>query len=404
MSQFNTKTRIIALNFLFLLAITIGLFLYKTQGSVNKRAELSKKSKKTEILDRMPASAGYAMRKPASFLKKGAVKSKADESSISRIIKMSRIIQRHIPLSPARNIQSSAKIKKEKNILLNDPYIRKNWGLLGHKQSDIQATEAWRVSRGSREVVVAVIDTGIDIRHEDLKNNLWVNKGESGFDKKGRDKATNGIDDDRNGFIDDVHGYNFVSDNGNLKDNHGHGCHVSGIIGAEGGNGVGVSGVSPKVSIMTLKYYDPHTRGSQNLDNTVRAIHYAVQMKADIINYSGGGLQYSQSEFDAIQLARKKGILFVAAAGNEASNSDVSSYYPANYPLDNVISVTAHQPKAKKVDSSNWGKSTVHLTAPGKHIFSTLPNAKYGSMTGTSQATAFVSGVAALVKGTTSSF
>lgn len=281
---------------------------------------------------------------------------------------------------------------KEVEVLFNDPAISAAWGL---KMTDAQ--KAWRISQGSRDVVVAVIDTGADIHHPDLMNNLWVNKGETGTDRFGRDKATNGVDDDGNGFIDDVHGWNFVANNNVLKDEHGHGTHIAGIIGAEGGNGIGISGVSPKVSLMILKYYDAKGTDTSNLLNTVRAIDYAVKMNARIINYSGGGIAPSNEERSAIERAMKKGILFVAAAGNERSNSDVRKYYPADYGLPNVLSVTAVDRYKNVLPSSNFGEQTVDIAAPGNDIISTLPNGQYGYMTGTSQATAFATGVAALV-------
>lgn len=285
----------------------------------------------------------------------------------------------------------SKTIKQEQNVLLNDPAIKKNWGLLGTGGlSDISVDKAWKITQGSRKVVVAVIDTGIDINHPDLKNNLWVNQAEK--------NGIKGVDDDKNGCVDDIHGCNFITSSGDLTDNHGHGTHIAGIVGAEGGNGIGISGVSPKVSIMVLKYYDPKAPGSDNLKNTIKAINYAVDRKVDIINYSGGGLDFSQGEFEAVQRAEKAGIIFVAAAGNEKSNSDQAHYYPANYPLTNIISVTAINPDANVLQSSNYGMKTVHIAAPGEGIYSTLPGSRYGTMTGTSQATAFVSGVAALLK------
>lgn len=284
------------------------------------------------------------------------------------------------------------KPEKELEVLLNDPAITSAWGL---KMTDSQ--RAWRISQGSRDIVVAVIDTGVDVRHLDLQKNLWVNKGEVGLDSKGRDKATNGIDDDGNGFIDDVHGWSFVSNSNDVRDDHGHGTHIAGIIGAEGGNGVGISGVSPKVSIMALKYYDTKGTEVNNLVNTVKAIDYAVKMGANIINYSGGGVAPSPDEKAAIERAMKKGILFVAAAGNERSNSDVKKYYPADYGLPNILSVTAIDRFKNVLPSSNFGEQTVDVAAPGNDIISTLPNGQYGYMTGTSQATAFATGVAALV-------
>ena len=289
-------------------------------------------------------------------------------------------------------VPSKTNSDKELEVILKDPALSQAWGL---NMTDAQ--KAWRVSKGSKDIRVAVIDTGVDVNHPDLTNNLWVNPGETGLDKNGKDKASNGVDDDGNGFVDDVHGWNFVNNTNDLKDTHGHGTHIAGIIGAEGGNGVGISGVAPKVSLMILKYYDPSSRSSDNLSNTVKAIEYAVKMNAHIINYSGGGLSPSPAEKQAIEMAMKKGILVVAAAGNERSNSDVKKYYPADYGLSNIVSVTAIDKEREVLPSSNWGVSTVHIAAPGNNILSTLPNGEYGMMTGTSQATAFVSGVAALI-------
>ncbi len=282
--------------------------------------------------------------------------------------------------------------KKDVSVLLNDPAMNQKWGLTQN-----QIGKAWKISQGSKRIKVAIIDTGLDVKHEDLKDNLWKNAGEIGFDDLGRDKATNGKDDDGNGFVDDVYGWNFVKNNSDLSDNHGHGTHIAGIVGAVGGNGKGISGVSPEVSLMILKYYDPKGYGEDNLKNTIKAIHYAIDNGAHIINYSGGGLEYSADEKAAIEKARKRGILFIAAAGNERSNSDLKKYYPADYNLDNIISVTAIDDKTRVLPSSNYGILTVDIAAPGNNIYSTLPDNKYGFMTGTSQATAYVSGVAALV-------
>ncbi len=281
--------------------------------------------------------------------------------------------------------------QKESSVIFSDPAISAKWDL---KKTD--AEKAWQVSQGSRDIVVAIIDTGCDIKHEDLANNIWVNPGETGLDAQGRNKATNGIDDDGNGFIDDVNGWNFVGNNNNLVDHHGHGTHVAGIIGAEGGNNKGIIGIAPKVSMMILKYYDVKTP-ADNLKNTILAINYAVKMKVNIINYSGGGLEYSADEKKAIQEALNEGILFVGAAGNEHSNSDKKKYFPADYGLPNIISVTAIDSKTRVLPSSNYGVETVHLAAPGQAIYSTLPNNTYGPLTGTSQATAFVAGAAAVV-------
>jgi len=281
--------------------------------------------------------------------------------------------------------------QKESSVIFNDPAMNAKWDL-----KKIGAEKAWQVSQGSRGIVVAIIDTGCDTKHEDLANNIWYNPGEKGLDAKGKDKATNGIDDDGNGYIDDVHGWNFVSNNNNLTDSHGHGTHVAGIIGAEAGNDKGIIGIAPKVSMMIIKYYDLKTP-ADNLKNTILSIKYAVKMKANIINYSGGGIEYSEEEKKAIQEAQNQGILFVGAAGNEHSNSDKNKYFPADYGLSNIISVTAIDPNTQVLPSSNYGIETVHLAAPGQAIYSTLPNNTYGPLTGTSQATAFVAGAAAVV-------
>lgn len=281
-------------------------------------------------------------------------------------------------------VPSDKSPEKEVEIIMKDPAINKNWGL-----NSTEAQHAWRLTRGSRDIIVAVIDTGIDVHHPDLKNNLWVNTAEKNGKK--------GVDDDGNGYIDDIYGFNFVHNNGDVTDSHGHGTHIAGIIGAEGGNGIGISGVAPRVSLMALKYYDPQAPGLNNLNNTVKAIDYAVKNGAHIINYSGGGLESSPEEQAAIDRARRQGVLFVAAAGNERSNSDVKGYYPANYDLPNIISVTAIDKEQNVLSTSNWGANSVDLAAPGNDIYSTLPGGKYGTSTGTSQATAFVSGVAALI-------
>jgi subtilisin family serine protease len=297
---------------------------------------------------------------------------------------------RHTELG--KPVPTKNKPHKEVEVILNDPAISAGWGL---KMTDAQ--RAWRISQGSRDIVVCVVDTGADTHHPDLINNLWVNKGEVGKDKFGRDKSSNGIDDDGDGYIDDVHGWNFAGNNNDVSDQHGHGTHIAGIIGAEGGNGIGISGVSPKVSLMILKYYDAKGSDMNNLINTVKAINFAVDHDCNIINYSGGGIAPSPEERAAIARANQKGILFVAAAGNERSNSDTHKYYPADYGLPNILSVTAIDRYKNVLPSSNYGEHTVDIAAPGNDIISTLPNGQYGYMTGTSQATAFATGVAALV-------
>lgn len=228
-----------------------------------------------------------------------------------------------------------------------------------------------------KDIVVAIIDTGVDTKHPFIQNHLWTNDAE----------LNNRIDDDGNGYADDLHGWNFSSNNSDIGDNHGHGTHVTGIILQKCH--------SANVKFMILKYYDPLKSGEDNLLNTVKAIHYAIKMKVDIINYSGGGDYRSFLEEAAIREAQKQGILFVAAAGNEGRNIDRRGFYPAGYKLSNIISVAAMDSQKRLLASSNFGLNTVDLVAPGKNIYSSLPGGRFGPMTGTSQATAWVSGLAA---------
>jgi thermitase len=266
----------------------------------------------------------------------------------------------------------------------------------GHQsQFGVEAEKAWALVKDKCQnsgVIVAVIDTGIDPNHPDLKNSLWKNT------KEIAGKA--GQDSDKNGFIDDKHGWDFVTQSGRLVDTHGHGTHIAGIIGAKAASPTGYNGVCPGVQIMSLRYYNERASGVENLRNTIRAIEYAVANGAHIINYSGGGAEFSHPEMQALKKAEAKGVLVVAAAGNERSNADIKHYYPAAYDLANMLSITAINQTGQVLPSSNWGVQKVQLAAPGNSILSTLPGSAYGFMTGTSQATAFVSGIAALMLST----
>lgn len=242
----------------------------------------------------------------------------------------------------------------------------------------------------SRATLVAVIDTGIDVSHPKLKSRIWINQGESGIDEFGSPKETNGIDDDGNGYIDDVHGYDFTQLKDATTDSHGHGTHIAGIISQES--------KSENVRFISLVYYRNGISGDQALKNSISAVRYAIKMNADIINYSGGGSLPNAEERAVFEEANRRGILVVAAAGNEASNSEKLPFFPANYGLPNILSVTATNGQSPKLlPSSNFGQRSVAVAAPGKDIMSTLPGGSYGEMTGTSQATAFVSGSAVRV-------
>ncbi|HEU5181951.1 MAG TPA: choice-of-anchor D domain-containing protein [Candidatus Polarisedimenticolia bacterium] len=257
----------------------------------------------------------------------------------------------------------------------------------GTPGADIDAESAWNITTGDRRVVVAVIDTGIDYTHPDLAANIWTNPGEI---------AGNGLDDDNNGYVDDVHGYDFANDDGDPMDDNFHGTHVAGTIGAIGDNSLGVVGVNWHVSLMALKFLG--SGGSGTDSDAVRAVEYAKSMGADVLSNSWGGGGFSQTLLDAINAAAEGGILFVAAAGNDGVNTDIHPQYPASYASEGIITVAATDSEDRLAAFSNYGPSTVHLAAPGVDILSTLPGGKYGLASGTSMATPHVAGVAALVR------
>lgn len=310
----------------------------------------------------------------------------------------------------------------------NDPYFEQQWGLLNTGQTltgnkgtvtgtpgaDIGATFAWETAVGDARIVVATIDSGLDDTHPDLAGNLWNNPGETGLDDQGQDRATNRVDDDGNGYIDDLHGWNFVARN-NLPlddDVDGHGSHVAGIIGATGDDGYGVTGINWAVRLMPLKFLDRF--GNGDLFNAVAAYNYAVKNGAKVINasytypQSCSHVSPSDAEKLAIAVARDAGVLVVAAAGNFNCNNDIYAFYPGGHPLDNILSVAATDPLDRRAAAfSNYGRTTVDLGAPGLNIYSTIRQsltgldgrAGYNYMSGTSMAAPHVSGAAALLWG-----
>lgn len=264
----------------------------------------------------------------------------------------------------------------------NDPSYPNLWGM-----PNIRAPQAWDVFTGSSNMVVAIIDTGIDYNHPDLAANMWKNPGEV---------AGDGIDNDNNGYIDDFYGYDFANGDSNPMDGNSHGTHTAGTVGAVGNNGVGVAGVNWNVKLMALKFLDDG--GSGSTSNAVLAVQYAANKGVKVSNNSWGGGGFSQSLYDAINNAKSVGHLFIAAAGNNGSNNDTSAFYPANYNLDNIISVAAIDSNDSKASFSNYGKTTVDLGAPGVNIYSTVPGG-YGNKSGTSMAAPHVAGAVGLVYG-----
>jgi len=278
----------------------------------------------------------------------------------------------------------------------NDQKFSQLWGLNntgqtgGIDDADIDAPEAWDISTGSSEVIVGVIDTGIDYNHEDLAANIWSNPGEI---------PGNGIDDDANGYVDDVHGINSITGTGDPMDDHYHGTHCSGTIGAVGNNTIGVVGVNWMVKLIGLKFLD--SGGSGWTDDAIECINYAVALKnrgvnIRVLNNSWGGGGYSQALIDAIDVANNAGILFVAAAGNSSLNNDIIPHYPSSYMNDNILSVASIDHNDELSYFSNYGPESVDLGAPGSSILSTFPDNSYSTLSGTSMATPHVSGAAAL--------
>ena len=274
----------------------------------------------------------------------------------------------------------------------NDDRIGNLWGLHntgqngGSIDADIDAPEAWDLQTGSKEIVIGVIDSGIDYTHPDLAANIWTNPGEI---------PGNGIDDDENGYIDDVHGWDFVDDDADPMDGNGHGTHVAGTIAAAGNNEVGISGVSWDASLMALRFLNNSGNGSSY--HAILALEYATMMGADITNNSWIGGSYSSAAQFAINQANDAGSLYVACAGNDRKDNDITPTYPASYLGNNVITVAATTKTDGLSSYSNYGASTVDLGAPGSSILSTKPGGGYTTKSGTSMAAPHVSGVASLL-------
>lgn len=277
-----------------------------------------------------------------------------------------------------------------------DDKFKNQWGLnndgrngallpLGKSGEDINVLKAWNITKGNKDLKIAVIDTGVDYNHPDLKAQMDINWEEF--------YGLPGVDNDGNGYVGDIYGYSFADQHGDPMDKHGHGTHCAGVIGAEH-NSIGIAGVMANVKIVAIKFLSDS--GSGETINAIASIDYAIKREVNIMSNSWGGGRKNQALLEAIQAANDAGIVFVASAGNSSSNNDTRPSYPASYEVPNVISVGSFTLRGAKSNFSNHGVKSVHVSAPGSSILSTYKGG-YSKLSGTSMSAPHVSGVAGLL-------
>jgi subtilisin family serine protease len=265
----------------------------------------------------------------------------------------------------------------------HDPLLPQQWALA--EPQAIGAQVAWSQSTGNG-VLVAILDSGVQLDHPDLAGNLWTNPNEK----------PNGKDDDNNGYVDDINGANMFSNDGNVADDEGHGTHVAGIVAAKAGNDIGGSGVAPNASIMAVKVLDSNRSGNSTV--LARGIRYAIDEGAQILNVSINGDTTTSDLTSALRYASDKGVTVVASAGNNSRDLDLTPSYPASSAEPSVLSVTAADEGGGLLGFANTGLTSVDLAAPGEMILSTARGSGYENRSGTSMAAPFVSGALALLE------
>jgi subtilisin family serine protease len=246
------------------------------------------------------------------------------------------------------------------------------------------------IKQNTPSILITVIDTGIDLKNSELTKFLWTNPGESGLDKNNKDKATNGIDDDLNGFIDDIHGWNFVTNTSDVQDHHGHGTHVTSLI----INNLKKLNKENYIKIQIVKYFHADNDTHNILKASNNSFKYAAQFNPTLINYSGGGYTASAEEKSILNSFANKETLIITASGNQNNNNDVLPYYPASYNFPFVISVGSIDANLKPSKFSNYGSKSVDFFALGERAIGFTLNNQLAKLSGTSQATANLSAYA----------